>query len=52
MPCKIAFPRFLRGLRLQPTANGFMTAMELCHQRKKVFKISTGSKQFDAILGG
>ncbi|CRG91535.1 Meiotic recombination protein DLH1 [Talaromyces islandicus] len=35
-----------------PTANGFMTAMELCHQRKKVFKISTGSKQFDSILGG
>ncbi|GAM43509.1 Dmc1 homolog [Talaromyces pinophilus] len=35
-----------------PTANGFITAMELCHQRKKVFKISTGSKQFDSILGG
>jgi meiotic recombination protein DMC1 len=26
--------------------------MELCHQRKKVVRISTGSKQFDAILGG
>lgn len=29
-----------------------MTAMELCHQRKRVVKISTGSKQFDSILGG
>jgi meiotic recombination protein DMC1 len=37
---------------MKPTANGFITAMELCHQRKKVFKISTGSKQFDSILGG
>jgi RecA/RadA recombinase len=37
---------------VQPSANGFITAMELCHQRKRVFKISTGSKQFDAILGG
>lgn len=26
--------------------------MELGHQRKLVVKISTGSKQFDAILGG
>jgi meiotic recombination protein DMC1 len=38
--------------RMQPTASGFMTAMELGHQRKRVVKISTGSKQFDAILGG
>jgi RecA/RadA recombinase len=37
---------------MQPTASGFMTAMELGHQRKRVVKISTGSKQFDAILGG
>ena len=35
----------------QPTA-GFMTAMELGHQRKKVVKISTGSKQWDSILNG
>lgn len=36
----------------QPSASGFITAMELCHQRKRVVRISTGSKQFDAILGG
>lgn len=36
----------------QPSASGFITAMELCHQRKRVVKISTGSKQFDSILGG
>ncbi|RAK77137.1 recombinase DMC1 [Aspergillus fijiensis CBS 313.89] len=35
-----------------PSASGFMTAMELSHQRKKVVRISTGSKQFDSILGG
>ncbi|KAJ5180819.1 Meiotic recombination protein dmc1 [Penicillium capsulatum] len=35
-----------------PSASGFVTAMELFHQRKKVVRISTGSKQFDAILGG
>jgi meiotic recombination protein DMC1 len=35
-----------------PTASGFITAMELHHQRKKVVRISTGSKQFDAILNG
>ncbi|KAI9670026.1 MAG: Meiotic recombination protein dmc1 [Alyxoria varia] len=35
-----------------PTANGFMTAQELGQQRKRVAKISTGSKQFDSILGG
>ena len=29
-----------------------MTAMELGHQRKRVVKISTGSKQLDSILGG
>jgi meiotic recombination protein DMC1 len=38
--------------RGKPAASGFMTAMELGHQRKRVVKISTGSKQFDAILGG
>ncbi|OOQ87532.1 meiotic recombination protein DMC1 [Penicillium brasilianum] len=35
-----------------PSASGFVTAMELHHQRKKVVRISTGSKQFDSILGG
>ncbi|KAJ9301297.1 hypothetical protein DTO271G3_1432 [Paecilomyces variotii] len=35
-----------------PSASGFITAMELGHQRKRVVRISTGSKQFDAILGG
>ncbi|XHG09121.1 Meiotic recombination protein dmc1 [Aspergillus wentii] len=37
---------------IQPSASGFITAMELCHQRKRVVRISTGSKQFDSILGG
>ncbi|KAJ6151819.1 DNA repair protein [Penicillium chermesinum] len=36
----------------QPSASGFITAMELFHQRKRVVRISTGSKQFDSILGG
>ncbi|BCS23330.1 recombinase DMC1 [Aspergillus puulaauensis] len=35
-----------------PSASGFITAMELSHQRKRVVHISTGSKQFDSILGG
>jgi meiotic recombination protein DMC1 len=35
-----------------PSATGFITAMELHHQRKKVVRISTGSKQFDSILNG
>ncbi|GKZ88896.1 meiotic recombination protein dmc1 [Aspergillus niger] len=35
-----------------PSASGFITAMELCHQRKRIVRISTGSKQFDSILGG
>ena len=29
-----------------------MTAAELGHQRKRVVRISTGSKQLDTILGG
>lgn len=29
-----------------------MTAVELSHQRKRVVRISTGSKQLDSILGG
>lgn len=37
---------------VQPSASGFITAMELCQQRRKVVRISTGSKQFDSILGG
>lgn len=36
----------------QPAGGGFQTAHELGQQRKRVMKISTGSKQFDAILGG
>ncbi|PLB37713.1 recombinase DMC1 [Aspergillus candidus] len=35
-----------------PSVSGFITAMELCQQRRKVVRISTGSKQFDSILGG
>lgn len=36
----------------QPAGGGFQTAHELGQQRKRVLKISTGSKQLDAILGG
>lgn len=43
---------WLAGWLAQPSASGFITAMELCHQRKRVVRISTGSKQFDSILGG
>ncbi|KAI9712253.1 MAG: Meiotic recombination protein dmc1, partial [Chrysothrix sp. TS-e1954] len=35
-----------------PVATGFITAKELGHQRRRVVRISTGSKQLDAILGG
>ncbi|CAF9929622.1 Meiotic recombination protein dmc1 [Imshaugia aleurites] len=38
--------------KLQPSASGFITAVELGHNRKRVCKISTGSKQLDSILGG
>ncbi|KAI9704064.1 MAG: Meiotic recombination protein dmc1 [Bogoriella megaspora] len=38
--------------KCQPTVYGFMTAMELGQQRRRCIKISTGSNQFDAILGG
>ena len=33
-------------------ASGFMTAVELANRRKAVFRISTGSKEFDKLLGG
>ncbi|CAI6339649.1 unnamed protein product [Periconia digitata] len=38
--------------KCQPAGGGFQTAQELGQQRKRVTKVSTGSKQFDAILGG
>ncbi|KAF2493899.1 Rad51-domain-containing protein [Lophium mytilinum] len=38
--------------KCQPSGGGFVTAQELGQQRKRVLKISTGSKQFDAIIGG
>lgn len=37
---------------MQPGGGGFQTAHELGQQRKRVIKISTGSKALDAILGG
>lgn len=37
---------------VQPSTTGFITAIELSHVRKRVVKISTGSKQLDSILGG
>lgn len=32
--------------------DGFVTGMELDSKRKNIFKISTGSKEFDKLLGG
>uniref|UniRef100_A0A158PH42 RECA_3 domain-containing protein n=1 Tax=Angiostrongylus costaricensis TaxID=334426 RepID=A0A158PH42_ANGCS len=32
--------------------NGFITALEVCTRRKQCFKISTGSLEFDKLLGG
>jgi meiotic recombination protein DMC1 len=37
---------------LPPTNCGFVSAIELKHERKKVFQVSTGSKAFDTMLGG
>jgi meiotic recombination protein DMC1 len=37
---------------VKPAGGGFQTAHELGQQRKRVLKISTGSKQLDTILGG
>ncbi|KAF5269990.1 hypothetical protein FQR65_LT05789 [Abscondita terminalis] len=33
-------------------SNGFMTALEVVDQRKQIFKLSTGSKNLDKLLGG
>ncbi|KAH8723215.1 meiotic recombination protein-like protein dmc1 [Phaeosphaeriaceae sp. PMI808] len=38
--------------KCQPAGGGFQTAHELGQHRKRVLKISTGSKQLDTILGG
>ncbi|KAK4989628.1 hypothetical protein LTR50_003095 [Elasticomyces elasticus] len=38
--------------KCSPTANGFITAAELGHQRKRCIRLSTGSKQFDSVLAG
>ncbi|KAH7394339.1 DNA repair protein RAD51 [Pyrenochaeta sp. MPI-SDFR-AT-0127] len=38
--------------KCQPPGGGFQTAHELGQQRKRVIKISTGSKALDAVLGG
>ncbi|KAI8933521.1 carboxymethylenebutenolidase [Plenodomus lindquistii] len=38
--------------KCMPSGGGFQTAQELGQQRKRVIKISTGSKALDAVLGG
>ncbi|CAG5138319.1 uncharacterized protein ALTATR162_LOCUS306 [Alternaria atra] len=38
--------------KCQPSGGGFQTAHELGHLRKRVIKISTGSKALDTVLGG
>ena len=38
--------------KLSPSGSMFCTAFEYGQQRRRVYKISTGSKNLDAILGG
>lgn len=33
-------------------ANGFIAATELAHRRQFIIKLSTGSQEFDKLLGG
>jgi meiotic recombination protein DMC1 len=35
-----------------PSIGGFVTAMELKQSRKNIFRVSTGCKAFDTMLGG
>jgi meiotic recombination protein DMC1 len=35
---------------VKPNGAGFMTSGDLAHVRKRCFRISTGSKQWDSIL--
>lgn len=37
---------------LQPSSGSFMTALDLADIRKRVIRVSTGSKQLDAMVGG
>lgn len=37
---------------MQPNAGGFITAAETLQLRKRCFRLSTGSKQWDGILLG
>lgn len=41
-----------RLTRPKPAGIGFMTAHDLAQHRKQIIKLSTGSKQLDAMLGG
>ncbi|KAK5130835.1 Meiotic recombination protein dmc1 [Meristemomyces frigidus] len=38
--------------KCMPNSAGFMTSAELLELRKRCFRLSTGSKQWDSILGG
>jgi meiotic recombination protein DMC1 len=38
--------------KCMPGVFGFITAFELRENRRNIFTISTGSKAFDAMLGG
>lgn len=52
----IILPLILCGahsdLHTQPSASGFVTGAEVLQTRKRCFRLSTGSKQWDAILLG
>lgn len=37
---------------LQPSPKSFITALDLSEIRKRVIRVSTGSKQLDAMVGG
>jgi RecA/RadA recombinase len=39
-------------MRCQPSGGGFITALEYGEIRKRIIRISTGSKSLDAMLGG
>jgi len=48
----VSLPQVFTQPTKQPPSYHFITASELGHIRRKVCRISTGSKSFDAMLGG
>jgi Rad51 len=50
-PCTLIGPNVDSTLQ-PPSQSSFITAHELSEIRKRVIRISTGSKQLDAMVGG